>query len=85
MSTLDGGRIGIAAQAIGIAQAAFECAVGYAQERTAFEKPIAQLQSIQNKVRRQNLPPFPYRDQSSPPVILAGVWCRGDTAVGDEH
>ena len=51
MATLDGGRIGIAAQALGIAQAAFECAISFAQEREAFDKPIAQLQSIQNKVR----------------------------------
>ena len=47
MSTLDGGRIGIAAQALGIAQAAFEAAVRYAKERTAFGAPIAKLQAIQ--------------------------------------
>ena len=47
LSTLDGGRIGIAAQATGIAQAAFEAALAYAQERTAFGKPISELQAIQ--------------------------------------
>jgi len=47
MSTLDGGRIGIAAQALGIAQAAFEAAVRYSKERTAFGAPIAKLQAIQ--------------------------------------
>ncbi len=47
MSTLDGGRIGIAAQALGIAQASLECAAEYAQQRKAFEKPIAKLQAIQ--------------------------------------
>ena len=50
MSTLDGGRIGIAAQALGIARAAFETAVAYALERKAFGKPIAHLQTIQNMV-----------------------------------
>ena len=48
MGTLDGGRIGIAAQALGIGRAAFEEAAVYAQERRAFGKPIAKMQSIQN-------------------------------------
>jgi len=47
LSTLDGGRIGIAAQAVGIAQGAFEEALKYAQQRTAFGQPIAQFQAIQ--------------------------------------
>jgi butyryl-CoA dehydrogenase len=47
MSTLDGGRIGIAAQAIGIARAAFEEAVRYSQERKSFGKPISEHQAIQ--------------------------------------
>ena len=47
LSTLDGGRIGIAAQATGIAQGAFEAALKYARERMAFGHPIAQLQAIQ--------------------------------------
>jgi butyryl-CoA dehydrogenase len=47
MATLDGGRIGIAAQAIGIARAAYEKAVAYAKERRAFGGPIADLQAIQ--------------------------------------
>jgi butyryl-CoA dehydrogenase len=47
MSTLDGGRIGIAAQALGIARAAFEEATAYAKERKAFGQPIAQFQAIQ--------------------------------------
>ncbi len=50
MTTLDGGRIGIAAQALGISQAALEESVQYAKERKAFNKPIAKLQSIQNKI-----------------------------------
>lgn len=47
LSTLDGGRIGIAAQAIGIAQGAFDLALDYAKERQQFGKPIAQQQGIQ--------------------------------------
>jgi butyryl-CoA dehydrogenase len=47
MATLDGGRIGIAAQALGIARAAFEGALAYAKERKAFGKPITQFQAIQ--------------------------------------
>ncbi len=47
MATLDGGRIGIAAQALGIARAAFEEATAYAKERKAFGQPIAQFQAIQ--------------------------------------
>jgi len=47
LSTLDGGRIGIASQAVGIAQGAFEAALRYAQERQAFGGPIAQFQAIQ--------------------------------------
>jgi alkylation response protein AidB-like acyl-CoA dehydrogenase len=50
MTTLDGGRIGIAAQALGIAQAAYDVAREYAKERHAFGKPIAQFQAIQQKL-----------------------------------
>ena len=47
MQTLDGGRIGVAAQALGIAQGALDAAVAYAQERVQFGKPIGTLQAIQ--------------------------------------
>ncbi len=47
MATLDGGRIGIAAQALGIARAGYEEALAYAKERKAFGQPIAQFQAIQ--------------------------------------
>jgi butyryl-CoA dehydrogenase len=47
MATLDGGRIGIAAQALGIARAALDKAVAYSKERKAFRTPIANLQAIQ--------------------------------------
>ncbi|MGC2330432.1 MAG: acyl-CoA dehydrogenase [Candidatus Acidiferrales bacterium] len=47
LTTLDGGRIGIASQATGIAQGAFEAALAYARERQAFGHPIAEFQAIQ--------------------------------------
>ena len=47
LSTLDGGRIGIAAQATGIAQGAFDAALSYAQQRQAFGHPISDFQAIQ--------------------------------------
>ena len=50
MATLDGGRIGIAAQAVGIAQAAFDVARSYALERRAFGKRIGDFQAIQWKL-----------------------------------
>jgi len=46
--TLDTGRIGIAAQALGLAQAAFEDSVRYSKERQQFRKPISSFQTIQN-------------------------------------
>lgn len=50
LATLDTGRIGIAAQAVGIAQGAFEASVKYSKERQQFRKPISSFQSIQNKL-----------------------------------
>jgi alkylation response protein AidB-like acyl-CoA dehydrogenase len=50
MNTLNGGRIGIAAQAIGIAEASLEAAVKYSKERKAFGKEISNLQAIQFKL-----------------------------------
>jgi len=47
LATLDGGRIGIAAQALGIGQAALDEATRYSQERTTFGSPISELQAIQ--------------------------------------
>lgn len=48
LKTLDTGRIGVAAQALGIAQAAFEASVRYSQERQQFKKPISSFQTIRN-------------------------------------
>lgn len=50
LATLDNGRIGVAAQALGIAQGALEAAVKYAKERQQFKKPIASQQTIQNYI-----------------------------------
>ena len=50
LSTLDGGRIGIASQALGIAQASLDHSISYSKERKQFGKPIASNQAIQNKL-----------------------------------
>jgi len=50
MTVLDAGRIGIAAQALGIAEAAYEASLAYARERQAFGGPIGQFQMIQQKI-----------------------------------
>jgi alkylation response protein AidB-like acyl-CoA dehydrogenase len=50
MKTLDGGRIGIAAQALGIAQGALDASLSYARQRKAFGKYLAEIQAIQFKI-----------------------------------
>lgn len=50
LATLDGGRIGIGALSVGIAQGAYDAALGYAKERTQFGKPLAKFQVIQHKL-----------------------------------
>jgi len=50
MKTLDGGRIGIAAQALGIAKASLQASINYSKQRKAFEQPIANFQAIQFKL-----------------------------------
>jgi alkylation response protein AidB-like acyl-CoA dehydrogenase len=55
MATLDGGRIGIAAQAVGIAQAAFDAARAYALERKQFGKAIGEQQAIQHKLANMSM------------------------------
>ncbi len=50
MSTLNGGRIGVAAQALGIAQASLEASVKYSKQRKAFDSTISNLQAIQFKI-----------------------------------
>lgn len=55
MESLNGGRIGIASQALGIAQGAFEAAVRYSKERKAFGRPICELQAIQMKLATMSM------------------------------
>jgi len=50
LTTLDGGRIGVAAQALGIAAACLDAAVEYAQTREQFKRPIGSFQAIENKI-----------------------------------
>lgn len=52
MGTLDGGRIGVAAQALGIAKASLDCAAAYAHQRKAFNQPISSLFAIQEKISK---------------------------------
>ena len=55
MATLDGGRIGVAAQAVGIAQGAFDAARAYALERKQFGSRLADLQAIQHKLANMSM------------------------------
>ncbi|MGD8450965.1 MAG: acyl-CoA dehydrogenase family protein [Phycisphaerae bacterium] len=50
LATLDGGRLGVASQALGISEAALACGVSYSQERVQFDRPIASFQAIQWKL-----------------------------------
>jgi len=77
MATLDGGRIGIATQALGIARAALEAAVAYAQEREQFGAPIARLQAIQWK-----LADMAARIDSARLLIRRAAWLKDQ---GERH
>ena len=50
LKTLDGGRIGIAAQGLALAEASLDASIRYSKERKAFDRPIAELQAIQFKI-----------------------------------
>ena len=71
MTVLDAGRIGIAAQAWGIAQAAYEAAVEYSRERQAFGSAIGSFQSIQNKIADMKV-----RIEASRLLILRAAWAK---------
>ena len=77
MSTLDGGRIGIAAQALGIARAAYEKAVAYTHERKAFGKPLAKLQAIQFKVADMAM-----ELEAAQALILRAAWMKDQVVAG---
>ena len=71
MSALDTGRIGVAAQALGVMTAAFEQAVRYAQQRHAFGGPLAKIQAIQFKLAEMER-----RIQSARLLIRRAAWLK---------
>jgi butyryl-CoA dehydrogenase len=71
MATLDGGRIGIGAQAVGIAQAAYDVARAYALERRQFGKPIAELQAIQHKLANMAV-----EIDAARLLVHRAAWCK---------
>jgi alkylation response protein AidB-like acyl-CoA dehydrogenase len=77
MATLDGGRIGIAAQAVGIAQAAYEVALRYAQERQTFGRRIAEHQAIQHKLANMSM-----EIDAARLLTLRAAWLK---ATGQPH
>lgn len=73
MTVLDSGRIGIAAQALGIAQAAYDAALEYSRERKAFGESIGSFQSIQNKLADMKT-----RIEASRLLVLHAAWAKGE-------
>jgi alkylation response protein AidB-like acyl-CoA dehydrogenase len=71
MATLDGGRIGIAAQAVGIARAAYEVALAYAKEREAFGQRIAGFQAIQHKLANMSM-----EIDAARMLVLRAAWLK---------
>uniref|UniRef100_A0A832I2S2 Acyl-CoA dehydrogenase n=1 Tax=Eiseniibacteriota bacterium TaxID=2212470 RepID=A0A832I2S2_UNCEI len=71
MSMLDAGRIGVAAQALGVMRAAFEEAVRYAQQRVAFGAPLARIQAVQFKLAEMER-----RIQASRLLVQRAAWLR---------
>jgi butyryl-CoA dehydrogenase len=71
METLNGGRIGIAAQALGIAEGAFERSLAYAKERKQFGQPISELQAIQFKLADMYT-----RIETSRWVVYRSAWLK---------
>ncbi len=71
MKVLDGGRIGIAAQALGIAQGAFEKALAYAKERKAFGKPIIEHQAIAFKLADMYV-----KIENARNLVLKAAWLK---------
>jgi butyryl-CoA dehydrogenase len=77
MHTLDGGRIGIASQGLGIAQACLDASVKYARERHQFGKPIASFQAIQWKIAEMAA-----RIESARLLVRRAAWLKDR---GEEH
>ena len=77
MATLDAGRIGIAAQAVGIARAAFEAARDYALERRQFGKRLADFQAIQHKLANMSM-----EIDAARLLVLRAAWLK---QAGRDH
>ena len=73
MNALDNSRIGIAAQALGIAQGAYETALNYAQQRTTFGKPISRHQSVGNY-----LADMATKISAARLVVYQASWAKGN-------
>ena len=71
LSSLDKGRIGVAAQALGVMEAAFAAAVRYAQQRSAFGSPIARIQAVQFKLAEMEK-----RIQGARLLIQRAAWLK---------
>lgn len=71
MAVLDSGRVGIAAQALGIAQAAYDAALQYSRERRAFGEPIGSFQAIQTKIADMKV-----RIEASRLLVYRAAWTR---------
>jgi alkylation response protein AidB-like acyl-CoA dehydrogenase len=71
MTVLDSGRVGIAAQSVGIAQAAYDAAVEYSRERKAFGSPIGSFQTIQAKLADMRT-----RIEASRLLVLQAAWSK---------
>ncbi|MBD3334950.1 MAG: acyl-CoA dehydrogenase [Candidatus Eisenbacteria bacterium] len=73
MMSLDNGRLGVGAQAVGIAQAALDEAVKYARERLAFGKPLAALQAVQNMVAEMDT-----EVRAARMMVLRAAWMKDE-------
>ncbi len=71
LTVLDAGRVGVAAQAVGIAQAAYEAAVQYSRERQAFGAPIGSFQAIQGKIADMKM-----RIDASRLLVFKAAWSK---------
>ncbi len=73
MTVLDAGRVGIAAQSLGIAQAAYDASLEYSRERKAFGAAIGSFQSIQNKLADMRM-----RIEASRLLVMQAAWAKAE-------
>jgi alkylation response protein AidB-like acyl-CoA dehydrogenase len=73
MTVLDAGRVGVAAQSLGIAQAAYEASLEYSRERKAFGAAIGTFQSIQNKLADMRM-----RIEASRLLVMQAAWAKDE-------